>query len=390
MAASSWPKQWTAFALFFFAYYGYVGILSPYVSLFFAGKGIPAAQIGVLMSLTQAMRIFGPNLWGWIADRSQKRVFILRLTALATVISFAGMLFGEGFAEFFVIMLLVNAFASALAPVAEAHMLTEMRGDMTHYGKLRLWGSVGFIVSVIVVGGLLDRFGVQLMPWTALAMLALAFFASGGMQEARPVQPHYHTVSARSLLKRPEVLAFFSSAFLMIAAHSALYVFYSLYLAQLGYSKTVIGLMWSLGVVAEIVFFFYQAPIFRRFGVRKLMTACFMLAAVRFLMIGYGAESLILLLLAQVLHAATFGVHHSASIATLQHWFHGPLQGRGQALFISVSYGLGGTLGGLFLSIVWDKFGAHAVYTLAALISIGGAVAAECCYRWHSVSKEHK
>jgi PPP family 3-phenylpropionic acid transporter len=234
VAPSTWPRQWTAFALFFFAYYGYVGILSPYVSLFFAGKGIPAAQIGVLMSLTQAMRIFGPNLWGWIADRSQKRVLVLRLTALASVASFSGMLFGQTFTAFFIVMLLVNAFASALAPVAEAHMLTEMRGDLTHYGKLRLWGSIGFIISVLTVGSLLDWQGVQWMPWAALSMLALAFFASCGMDEAKPVAAHHHVTSARVLLKRPEVAAFFGSAFLMIAAHAALYVFYSLYLAQLG------------------------------------------------------------------------------------------------------------------------------------------------------------
>lgn len=390
MVLSSWPKQWTAFALFYFAYYGYIGILSPYVSLFFAGKGIPAAQIGVLMSLTQAMRIFGPNLWGWIADRSQKRVFVLRLTALATVASFAGMLFGQTFIQLFVVMLLVNAFASALAPVAEAHMLTEMRGDLTHYGKLRLWGSVGFIVAVLAVGSLLDWKGVHLMPWTALAMLALAFLASCGMQEAKQEQTSHRAVSARAMLKRPEVAAFFISAFLMIAAHAALYVFYSLYLAQLGYSKTMIGLMWSLGVVAEIVFFFYQAPIFRKFGVRKLMVACFLIAAVRFLMIGYGAESIILLLIAQILHAATFGVHHSASIASLQYWFRGPLQARGQAFFISISYGLGGTLGGLILSVVWDKSGPQAVYTLAALMALAGALAATCCYRWQSVLEELK
>ncbi len=390
MASSSWPKQWTAFALFLFAYYGYVGILSPYVSLFFAGQGIPAAQIGVLMSLTQVMRIFGPNLWGWIADRSQKRVLVLRLTALATLVSFAGMLFGQTFVEFFVIMLLVNAFASALAPVAEAHMLTDMRGDLTHYGRLRLWGSVGFVASVLAVGSLLDWKGVQWMPWAALSMLGLAFLASFGMREAVPAQVHHQTASARTLLKRPDVAAFFGSAFLMIAAHAALYVFYSLYLSQLGYSKTVIGLMWSLGVVAEIVFFFNQAPIFRKFGLRNLMIACFLLAALRFFMIGFGAESLWLLLIAQVLHAASFGVHHSASIATLQYWFHGPLQARGQALFISVSYGLGGTLGGLFLSIVWDKFGPQAVYTLAALMALGGAMLAACCYHWHSHTEERK
>jgi MFS transporter, PPP family, 3-phenylpropionic acid transporter len=181
------------------------------------------------------------------------------------------------------------------------------------------------------------------------------------------------------------VIAFFASTFLMIAAHAAIYVFYSLTLERIGYSKTVIGLMWSLGVIAEIAFFFWQAPFFRRFGVEKLMLASLLAGVVRFLMIGFLAESLFWLLVAQVLHAATFGVHHSASVATLQRWFSGPLQSRGQALFISISYGLGGSLGGLMLSLFWDTFGAQAVYLVAALLCAAGTWAAALSYRWQRI-----
>jgi PPP family 3-phenylpropionic acid transporter len=183
-------------------------------------------------------------------------------------------------------------------------------------------------------------------------------------------------------MRRPEVIAFFASTFLMIAAHAALYVFYSLYLSNLGYSNTLIGLMWSLGVVAEIVFFYYQAPIFRRLGVRVLMLGCLLAAVLRFLLIGFGAESLALLVLAQVLHAATFGTHHSASVAMLQRWFSGPLQSQGQALYISISYGLGGTLGGLALSAAWDAWGARSVFLLAAAASLAAVFAAALCFRF--------
>jgi PPP family 3-phenylpropionic acid transporter len=161
-------------------------------------------------------------------------------------------------------------------------------------------------------------------------------------------------------------------------------------LAQIGYSKTVIGLMWSLGVVAEIVFFFYQAPLFRRFGVKNLMIASLAIGVMRFLMIGFGAQSLVLLLIAQVLHAATFGVHHSASVATLQRWFSGALQARGQALFISISYGLGGSLGGLLLSACWDTFGAQLVYLIAAAMSLAGLAAALLSYHWQHLDEESK
>lgn len=341
-----------------------------------------APQIALLMSLMQVMRIFGPNLWGWAADHTHKRVTVLRFTALCALIAFSGMFAGQTFAQFFVLMILLNTFTSAQGPISEALMLSEMRGDLTHYGRLRLWGSVGFIVSVTVAGELLDRRGIHFMPWPAAALLALVLAASARIEETPYTHTHHETPSMLALLQRREVIAFFLSTFLMIAAHSALYVFYSLYLAQNGYSKTVIGLMWSLGVVAEIVFFFYQAPLFRRFGIQRMMMLSLLAAVVRFGMIGFCAQSLIWLVLAQILHAATFGVHHSASVATLQRWFSGPLQARGQAMYTSISYGLGGTLGGLVLSVFWDHFGARTVYLAAAVFALCGAVAAALSYRW--------
>jgi PPP family 3-phenylpropionic acid transporter len=384
MTPAGKPPQSLSFALFFFAYYGYVGVFSPYASLYFADKGIGAAQIGVLMSLMQVMRIFGPNLWGWVADHTSRRVLVLRLTSIAAATVFCGIFWGQGFLFYFGVLVLLNLFTSAQGPLSEALMLSAMRGDLTHYGRLRLWGSVGFIVSVMLSGQLLDWFGVGLVPWISLALLAMVAAVTLNMREEGTSHSDVPVLSVRELLRQKEVVAFFVSTFLMVAAHASLYVYYSLYLAGLGYSKTVIGLMWSLGVIAEIAFFYWQAPLFRRYGVRWLMLASLAIGVVRFLMIGFGASSLFLLLVAQVLHAATFGVHHSASVATLQRWFSGPLQARGQALFISISYGLGGTLGGLLLSACWDTFGARVVYVLAAVMCGLGWVAAVLSYRWQS------
>ncbi len=384
VTSASKPAQSLNFALFFFAYYGYVGVFSPYASLYFADKGISAAQIGVLMSLMQVMRIFGPNLWGWVADHTRQRVNVLRFTSVAAAVGFCGMFWGESFGFFFALMVTVNLFTSAQGPISEALMLSAMRGDLTHYGRLRLWGSVGFIVAVMLSGQLLDWQGITLMPWIALALLLMVCAVTLNMREDAPAHHAQDAPSVRSLLRQRPVLAFFSSTFMMVAAHSSLYVYYSLYLSDIGYSKTVIGLMWSLGVLVEILFFFYQAPLFRRSGVRPLMLFSLAVAVARFLMIGFGAQSLIVLLIAQVLHAATFGVHHSASVATLQRWFSGPLQARGQALFISISYGLGGTLGGLLLSACWDTFGARLVYLIAALMSLLGLLAAILSYRWQA------
>jgi PPP family 3-phenylpropionic acid transporter len=334
----------------------------------------------------QVMRIFGPNLWGWVADHTQQRVQVLRYTSAAAAIVFCGLFWGHSFGYFLAVMVLLNLFTSAQGPISEALMLSAMRGDLSHYGRLRLWGSVGFIVAVTLSGQLLDGFGMSLMPWIALLLLLMVAGVAFVMREEPVLEVAQTKPSVRRLLQRPEVMVFFLSTFLMVAAHASLYVYYSLYLAQLGYSKTVIGLMWSVGVLAEILFFFYQAPLFKRFGVRALMLLALGIGVLRFLLIGFGAESLLLLLFAQLLHAASFGAHHSASVATLQRWFGGPLQASGQALFISISYGLGGTAGGLLMSACWDTLGSSAVYVIAALLCLFAWVAAALSYRWQARS----
>lgn len=346
-----------------------------------------AGEIGVLMSLMQMTRIFGPNLWSWAADRAQRRVDVLRISAAAAMTAFGGMFFGATFIQFFLVMLALNACTSAQGPLSEALMLHEMKGDLTHYGRLRLWGSVGFILSVSCAGKVLDWQGIGAMPWICWGLLFLVLLASLRMRESMCQQPQCAMPSIRLLMLQLEVPAFFLSSFMMVAAHSALYVFYSLYLAQIGYTKTVIGLMWSLGVVAEIIFFYFQAPIFRRLGAKALMLASLAIAVGRFLLIGFAAHSLFWLLVAQILHAATFAAHHSSSVMTMQRWFSGPLQARGQALYISISYGLGGVFGGLVLSRFWSDADGSAVFFAAAGMALAGLLAALLSFHWQARSR---
>jgi PPP family 3-phenylpropionic acid transporter len=376
------PRQPFNYALFLFTYYGHAGTFATYASLLFAARGMSAPQIGVLMSLIQVMRIFGPNLWGWVADHTQQRVKVLRLTAVAALLAFSGIFLGHSFAQLFAAMVLLNLFTSAQGPLSEALMLSEMRGDLTNYGRVRLWGSLGFVVAVMAAGYGLDWFGVEALPWIAGGLLLLVLGASLRIREAPRAQAADPAPALLSVLRQKAVIAFFAQAALMIAAHTALYVYYSLYLARIGYSKPVIGFMWSLGVLAEIVFFYFQASVFKRLRAERVILLAFAVALLRFVMIGAGAGWLALLVIAQLLHAATFAAHHSASIMAMQRWFAGPLQARGQALYISIAYGVGGTAGGLFMSFCWGSMGSHAVYYAAALLAVAGAGAAALCWRW--------
>jgi PPP family 3-phenylpropionic acid transporter len=371
------------YALFLFVYYAFMGTLTTYAPLYFAANGVSAAQVGVLMSLVQVMRIVGPTLWGWVADHSSRRVLVLRMTALGALAAFSGIAFGRAFAHFFIAMVCLNLFTSAQGPLTEALMLAEMRGDTSRYGRVRLWGSLGFIAAVMAAGVALDRLGVSALPWLAGGVLLLVLGQSLRIREAAPVHgAHAAAPPLFEVLRKPAVIAFFVQAALMVGAHTSLYSFYSLYLERAGYGKTLTGAMWSLGVLAEVVFFYFQAGVLRRIGVRTAMMASFGVAVLRFAAIGFGSGWLAVLVLAQLLHAATFAAHHCASITAMQRWFGGALQARGQALFMSIAYGIGGTCGGLFMSWCWERFGAGSVYGAAIGLSVLGAGAAWLFWRW--------
>jgi MFS transporter, PPP family, 3-phenylpropionic acid transporter len=375
------PKQAFNYSLFLFLYYAHAGAFASYVSLFFADKGMTAPQVGVLMSTIPVMRMIGPNLWGALADRTGKRVLVLRSTALAASIAFCAFFVGHGFVQFLLAMLVLNLFASAQSPLSEALMLAEMRGDLSNYGRLRLWGSLGFVVAVMGTATVLERWGAQALPPVAGMLLLGVLWASLRIRESSALPATQAAPKLASVLRQGAVIAFFVSTALMVAAHMALYVYYSLYLETRGYGKTVIGAMWSLGVLAEIVFFYFQASVLRRFGARRLMLFACAVGVLRFAMIGAGAQWLALLVLAQLLHAATFAAHHCACVLTMQRWFAGALQARGQALYMSLAYGIGGTLGGLFMSLCWKQLGPPAVYFAAALLAAGAGLAAAQSFR---------
>ncbi|KWR82694.1 MFS transporter [Cupriavidus sp. SHE] len=378
------PGTYLRFGLFYLGYYGYVGVISPYVSLFFADRGYSPVQIGVLMACFQLSRIVGPYLWGWLSDVMHTRVKLLRLAAVTALLAFLAVPGIQSYGGMMAMMIGLNLITSAMSPLGDALTISTLRrhGAFDHrYGRVRMFGSIGFIAAVLTGGALFERFGMQAFPWLASTMLALFALVVFGMRDAADEGPRAAPPPALPLLRRPDVAWFFASAFLMMFAHAALYVFYSLYLEQLGYSKFAIGVMWTIGVVAEIVFFFYQGKLFGALALRTILAGTFVLAALRFGMTGYFAQYAWLMALVQILHAATFGAHHSASLKRLQRWFAGPLQGRGQALYTGISYGVGGTLGGLAMGWTWKTLAPMHTFGLAALAALIGAGCAVMSFR---------
>jgi PPP family 3-phenylpropionic acid transporter len=275
------------------------------------------------------------------------RIAIVRLSALASLAGFSVFFLTTEFAGLFAAMALMAFFWSAVLPLIEGLAFAHL-GEAG--ASLRQHPRVGF-------GGLHRR------------RAGARPFARSPADRSRAVGDGHHsrrdravqlrrprgaappaqrgTASFGATLRRPEVRALFGACFLMSAAHGALYVFYSIFLVDHGYDKALVGWMWTLGVVAEIVVFMLMPRITQRVSLRAILLFSFACAVARFLMIGWGAGSLAVLLVAQVLHGATFGAYHAAAIAVINEWFPGRLQSRGQALYGSISFGAGGMLGGL-------------------------------------------
>ncbi len=235
-----------------------------------------------------------------------------------------------------------------------------------------MWGSVGFIVAVLALGHSLDRLPIEAVLWVTMSILVGIVLCSFIVPEAPRPPLQRDAASFGDTLRRPEVRALLGACFLMSAAHGALYVFYSIHLVDIGYDKGVVGWMWTLGVLAEIGVFMWMPRISVRFSLRAILLFSFACAVARFLMIGWGAHSLALLLLAQVLHGATFGAYHAAAIAVVNEWFPGRLQSRGQALYGSISFGAGGMLGGLLSGYTWEGIGPAWTYTIGSGFALAG------------------
>lgn len=252
--------------------------------------------------------------------------------------------------------------------------MTYLGKDTARYGRLRSWGSIGFILSVLGLGYALDYIAIGWILWAGLAINLGILFFSRLIPLTAVVAHHTDSHSIMRIVRQPQVLALFGACFMMAVAHGPYYTFFSIYLVEHGYTKSAVGMLWTLGVLCEIAVFFVMPWLMRHYSLQQVLMVSMALAVLRFLLIGWQVDTLWLLLLAQTMHAATFGAFHAAAVAMVHHFFRGRHQSKGQALFGSVTYGAGGMVGGLLSGPLWLHWGASVMYSfsaVAALLGIG-------------------
>jgi PPP family 3-phenylpropionic acid transporter len=357
---------------FYFFYYAFVGMFAPYWSLYLKSIPFDAIEIAILLSMQPVMRMIAPNIWGWLADHTGKKLLVVKIAATLSTVCYLGVFATTSFWGMLLVLALMSFFWSASMPLVEATTLTYLGKNSARYGRIRSWGSIGFITSVVGLGYAFDYIAIYWLLWAGLVCeIGILIFA----RQIPPTQVQVHHTDhqpVRQIVLQPRVIALFSACFLMSVAHGPYYTFYSIYLVEHGYAKSAVGGLWALGVICEIGVFFLMPWLVRRFGFTRILLISFSAAIVRFILIGWGVDYLILLLIAQVLHAATFGAYHAASVGLVHEFFQGRHQSKGQALFGSLTYGAGGMLGGLASGPIWQHYGASVLYSCSAGMALLG------------------
>lgn len=360
---------------FYFFYFSLLGATAPFLALYFDHLGFSAARIGELIAIPMLMRCIAPNIWGWLGDYSGRRLAIVRFGALCTLLCFAGIFISQSYAWLALIMALHAFFWHAVLPQFEVITFAHLKEQAARYSQIRLWGSIGFIVAVVGLGKLFELLSLDAYPWALILTMAGIVLSSWWVPNAQPqMRPNTQEQGGfLQQLRRPGTLAFYLSAGLMQLSNGPYYTFLSLHLEALGYSRGVIGQLWALGVLAEIVLFMVMARLLARYSIRTVLLASFLITALRWLLLGNLAGHLPVLLFAQLMHAATFGAFHAAAMHFVQRSFADRQQGQGQALYAALA-GVGGALGALYSGYSWHSLGAAWTFAIASLIALCATV----------------
>ena len=364
------------FAGLSFAYFAGIGLFNPYAPLWFQSLGLSTLVIGSISSLQSWTRILAPYAWSWTGDHSGRRTELIRLAAAGTLLSALGLLGVQAAVPVAVVTTLLFVANSGVVPLYEAslaHLLHTPEGmDTTRYGRVRVWGSVGFMLSVTAFGALLEWGGIRIFPAFVAAMSGLLLLAALRLPATRAEAVHDEAAPpVLPLLRQPEVAWFFASVFLTVLAHSSLYAFFSLYLVSLGYGKAAVGALWAVSIAVEIAFFWYQGRWFPLLSPHRWLQVVALVTSLRFAATAVGGAWMPVLVLAQISHAITFAAHHLACIAMVNRHFPGRLRGRGQALYTILGYGFSGVLGGVGGGWLISHRGFAAAFWMSALC--GGA-----------------
>lgn len=367
---------------YYAALFAAVGIHLPFWPLWLSAKGLSPADIGWIVAATYLIKVTINPIAGHLADRRGER----RLLMTAMAVGAAGMwlAFGavEGFWPILAITLVALGLWSGIMPVGESLALSAVYDHKLDYGRVRLWGSLAFIGTATLVGRLLVDHPPTILLGLIAGTLALTAIACFNLPDPSRPRGDGPNMPILPLLTSAPFLLFLAAASLNQAGHTVYYAFTTIHWKAAGITDDTIGLLWSEGVVAEIVLFSVSGLVMKRFSPASLLVIAGIAGVLRWTMLG-ATTALPWLALAQLLHAATFGCAHLGAMHFIQQAVPSNLSARAQGIFSAVATGLAPGLMSPLTGWLFQSMGGQ-TFLVMALCALGSvAMAWMLARRWH-------
>jgi PPP family 3-phenylpropionic acid transporter len=360
----------------YFLYFGVMGIFLPYFNLYCYHIDFSGFQIGVLSAVRSVALILTPLIWGAMADRFSIRRPIFILCSFISTGIWAFYLYTTDFWPMLVITVFYGIFYSPIISFLEAFTMDVLGTRKKSYGKVRGWGSFAFIITVIVLGKIIDLYSIEII-------LTLIFFGSLAqalisikIPDIQIKKQTSFSSNTKVLLKRP-VIVFLFCAFLMLVSHGTYYGFYSIHLENLGYGKTFIGISWALASIAEIIVMIKSDSLFKRFSIDNILFFSFMVAVFRWLALGFVTSAAGILFL-QIFHAVTYAMFHVSSILYIDSLTPDEAKTLGQSVNNAVTYGLGLMVGFFINGYLFETLGTFTLFIISSFIALTGGLLLKC------------
>ena len=358
ISSTSQQLRWLCACYFFF--FSILGTMIPYLGVFFENRGFNPQEIGFLLAILMATRIVAPNVWAKVADRTGMRSELIKMGAGAAMLAYLSFFYHGGFVYMALSLALYTFFWNAILAQLEVITLETLGENASRYGQIRSFGSIGYICLVVGAGFAIGQWGTEVLPYIGLVLFTGMLVCALPLPANRAMRPQGQ--ERQPLKWTKPILWFMVSAMLLQMSAGPFYGFFVLYLKQAGYTEAAAGIFVALGAMAEIVMFMFAPRLLGRYGVNTLLVVSIAMTAVRWLLVAFGVESMLLLGLSQVLHAFTFGLTHAASIQFVHRNFDASHRSQGQALYASLSFGVGGALGTWICGYIWGD-GSGAVWS---------------------------
>ncbi|MEC8421701.1 MAG: MFS transporter [Pseudomonadota bacterium] len=365
-------------SFFYFFYFSTLGAFLPYWPLYLKSIDFSAYEIGFISAIMIGTKIIAPNIWGWLADFSGKRHTVIQIGSLFCFLIFFFVFFIEKFFAMAITFFLFSFFWNASLPQYEAVTMNSLGKNYNKYSNIRLWGSLGFIFTVLSLSYLTKLFSIEIVPYSIFILLIITWIITLNINKSLSTANIFRSsdMNIWKVISIPAVMGLLVSCFLMQISHAPFYTFFAIFLQENGYTVFQVGALWSLGVVAEVIVFLKVSKWIPLFGVKKLFVICFIFASIRWLLVASYPENIYLVSLSQIFHSFTYGMYHATAIYLIHEYFSGKLQGRGQAIYSSLSFGLGGSVGSYISGLFWDNVGGSTIFLFASFFAFLGFIVA--------------